>query len=265
MARNAHPEETVQTILDVATELFLSKGYDNTSMQDIINNLGGLSKGAIYHHFASKEDLFEAVVNRLFAKVSPHRQSKWQAQFQELVAGHTSRQRNADEPSEQASEEIEARNESDNGLERMQDIHSTQVVAPELEAIAPLIASFDPRLNPKLIGMQFTGLLDAAPKVIAPILERGNEDGSLQVQHPQQVAEVQMLLSNMWLYPLFQPGNSEELHARADVYFTILRALGVPIEDRGLSDLLASYGSTNQSEEAQPKQTRPSTTHRNNQ
>ena len=51
MARNKYPEETVNRILDVAGHLFMEKGYEHTSIQDIIDNLGGLSKGAIYHHF----------------------------------------------------------------------------------------------------------------------------------------------------------------------------------------------------------------------
>lgn len=50
MARNKHPEETVKLILDAASELFIEKGYDGTSLQDIINKTK-LSKGAIYHHF----------------------------------------------------------------------------------------------------------------------------------------------------------------------------------------------------------------------
>ena len=54
MARNKHPEETVNLILETATRLFMKKGYEHTSIQDIIDNLGGLSKGAIYHHFKSR-------------------------------------------------------------------------------------------------------------------------------------------------------------------------------------------------------------------
>ena len=65
MARNKHPEETVGRILDVASRLFLEKGYEHTSIQDIINNLGGLSKGAIYHHFKSKEEILIAVTDRM--------------------------------------------------------------------------------------------------------------------------------------------------------------------------------------------------------
>ncbi len=58
MARNKYPEETVKLILDVATYLFVEKGYDATSLQDIINETH-LSKGAIYHHFSSKEEILQ--------------------------------------------------------------------------------------------------------------------------------------------------------------------------------------------------------------
>ena len=54
MSRNKYPEETVNLILDVSQRLFIEKGYDNTTIQDIIDELGGLTKGAIYHHFSSK-------------------------------------------------------------------------------------------------------------------------------------------------------------------------------------------------------------------
>lgn len=64
MARNKHPEETVNLILDVALALFFEKGYDNTSIQDIIDGLGGLTKGAVYHHFKSKEDILSAALDR---------------------------------------------------------------------------------------------------------------------------------------------------------------------------------------------------------
>ena len=65
MARNKHPEETVNLILDVAFRLFMEKGYEHTSIQDIIDQLGGLSKGAIYHHFKSKENIFDALTSRM--------------------------------------------------------------------------------------------------------------------------------------------------------------------------------------------------------
>ena len=58
-ARNAHPEITRRRILDAAQKLFSEKGFEHTSMQDIVNELGNLSKGAIYHHFPGKEAILE--------------------------------------------------------------------------------------------------------------------------------------------------------------------------------------------------------------
>ena len=57
MSRNKYPEETVKLILETAARLFTAKGFERTSLQDIMDETK-LSKGAIYHHFASKEDIF---------------------------------------------------------------------------------------------------------------------------------------------------------------------------------------------------------------
>lgn len=66
MARNKYPQETVDKILDTAQRLFLTQGYEHTSIQDIIDGLGGLTRGAVYHHFKSKEDILTAVMDRMF-------------------------------------------------------------------------------------------------------------------------------------------------------------------------------------------------------
>ena len=66
MARNKHPEVTINRILDTSWELFMEKGYEATTIQDIVNALGDLSKGAIYHHFKSKEEILDAVTDRFY-------------------------------------------------------------------------------------------------------------------------------------------------------------------------------------------------------
>ena len=45
MARNKHPEVTEERILDVAQQLFLEKGYENTTIQDIVDESGGPDQG----------------------------------------------------------------------------------------------------------------------------------------------------------------------------------------------------------------------------
>ena len=49
-------------ILENAFNLFLTESYSSVSMQKIQNS-SGVSRGAIYHHFKSKEEIFEEVVN----------------------------------------------------------------------------------------------------------------------------------------------------------------------------------------------------------
>ena len=77
MARNKHPEVTVEKILDVAQQLFLEKGYDNTTIQDIVDKLGGLTKGAVYHHFKSKEEIICALSDKLFYRGKEARGFEW--------------------------------------------------------------------------------------------------------------------------------------------------------------------------------------------
>jgi len=56
-----YKEEARSRILDAAYKLFAEKGYHEATMDDIAKRLG-VSKGAIYLYFSSKEDLFEAMV-----------------------------------------------------------------------------------------------------------------------------------------------------------------------------------------------------------
>ena len=58
--RELKKEKTIANILGVAEKLFSSQGYESTSIAQIAKECG-LSKGAMYHHFASKE----AVLNEI--------------------------------------------------------------------------------------------------------------------------------------------------------------------------------------------------------
>ncbi|MCR4598718.1 MAG: TetR/AcrR family transcriptional regulator [Acetatifactor sp.] len=57
-------EERKNEILDVAEQLFAEKGFDNASTNDIINQIG-IARGTLYHHFKSKEEILDAIVDRM--------------------------------------------------------------------------------------------------------------------------------------------------------------------------------------------------------
>lgn len=56
-------ETTTDQLISVARGLFATKGFPGTSIQEIVAE-AGVTRGALYHHFASKEELFEAVFKR---------------------------------------------------------------------------------------------------------------------------------------------------------------------------------------------------------
>ncbi len=58
--REQQKEQTLNEILQVSERLFHEKGYENTSIQNIADSCG-LSKGALYHHFKSKEEVLERI------------------------------------------------------------------------------------------------------------------------------------------------------------------------------------------------------------
>jgi len=61
-------DERVDALLRAAMEEFLEKGYDGSSM-DAVAARAGLTKGGLYHHFRSKEDLLIAVHDRLMEPI----------------------------------------------------------------------------------------------------------------------------------------------------------------------------------------------------
>lgn len=60
--RAARGQATRGQLIEVATRLFAENGYEDTSIEDVLA-AAGVSRGALYHHFAGKEALFAAVVS----------------------------------------------------------------------------------------------------------------------------------------------------------------------------------------------------------
>lgn len=208
MARNKHPEETVNLILRTAARLFAEKGYDETSIQDIIS-VTKLSKGAIYHHFASKEEIF--------IRICEHIGRENEAQLSRVRDSKTL-----------------------NGQEKMREIFRCALLSDnqqQMLSITPYLIN-----SPKFLAMQLRNIYEeVVPDFICPILEEGIADGSIQTQHPKELAEALMTLSDIWLHPLLQPTTPEEVRNRCALYNQMTRPFGMELLDGELVEALVRY------------------------
>jgi AcrR family transcriptional regulator len=67
--RAAQGRATRGQLIDVATGLFAEHGYEGTSIEAVLT-AAGVSRGALYHHFAGKEALFTAVLDALNERIT---------------------------------------------------------------------------------------------------------------------------------------------------------------------------------------------------
>src|ERR1700734_2588872 len=61
-------EATRSLLVAIATRMFAERGYEDTSIEAVLRE-AGVSRGSLYHHFASKEALFEAVAEEVETSV----------------------------------------------------------------------------------------------------------------------------------------------------------------------------------------------------
>lgn len=61
-------QERRNEILDIASELFVQRGFESTSTNDILEKVG-IARGTLYYHFKSKEEILDAIVERINQQV----------------------------------------------------------------------------------------------------------------------------------------------------------------------------------------------------
>lgn len=207
MARNKYPEVTVEKILDAAQRLFLEKGYDATTIQDIVNELDGLSKGAVYHHFKSKEEIMDAVGDRMFQANNPF-------------------------------ERVRKRSDL-NGLQKLQE--AIRLNQSDEARTDMTIQSIPLTRNPKLL----VEMIESNRRILTPyyqeLLEEGNRDGSLHTEYAREIAELMPLLTSLWLLPSVFPATKEEMKHKFYFLGEMLEKMGVPLMDESIYKLVDSF------------------------
>ena len=207
MPRNKYPEETVKKILDTSLQLFLEKGFEQTIVLDIVNNLGGLTRGAFYHHFKSKEEVFEAIFEADYAERNKFLEKVKQA----TVSNGLERLKLALKLGLKSNVENESR---------------TDVTNMALSMLS----------NPRFLAEQIKEIQKDAVD-LAAIIEEAMTDGSLKRGNANMLAELLMLLVNIWMMPTVFPCNRDQLFTKVELIEQIFTGLGFNFIDDELKSL----------------------------
>jgi len=195
MARPAKrpPDQWRQEIMKAAKRLFLEKGFEETTVEDIMKAAGG-AKGTFYHCFRSKEELIHALGDQMFFENDPF----------EAVKGRKDL----------------------NGLEKIRELLSLNRQDADRSAINVQAASIlsDPRTLAKAV--------EANRRVLTPLwrqlLEEGRRDGSIQTEYPKELSEL-LPLADFWLLPSVFPATAEEVLHKRRFLAEVLAKMGLPV------------------------------------
>lgn len=189
------PDEWRKEILDATKMLFASKGYEETSISDIMDMAGG-AKGMFYRFFQSKEEVMHALGNQMFFENNPF-------------------------------DAIKERNDL-NGLQKIKSLlvlnqSDTERNQLNMQAISILK---DPHI--------LAAAVEENRRVLTPLwlelLEEGKKDGSIKTEYAKELSELFPLI-NFWLMPTVFPATEEEIHHKYRFVMEVLDYMGLPIFD----------------------------------
>jgi AcrR family transcriptional regulator len=168
----ARGEATRGQLIAVATRMFAERGYEDTSIEAVLRE-AGVSRGSLYHHFASKEALFEAVAEDMETSVGVQTLAAADGITEPLAAlraGFLAWIRLAGDPVVRRILLVDA--PSVLGWERwraMEEDHALGLIRLALQAIAE-----QGKLRPELVGT-FANVLLASVNEVALLVARSDD------------------------------------------------------------------------------------------
>lgn len=197
-------EERKEEILDVAEKLFGTKGFDNTSTNDILEEVG-IARGTLYYHFKSKEDILDGVIERMTRR---------------LMAGAKKIVHNQELPLlERLTKTIMSLNvENPIGHEVMEQVHRPQ----------------NALMHQKMQKMLLTGI----NPILTELMEEGIREGICHTSYPEEVVEMIMLYANTAFDDINMADLSQEEKEKkiAGFIYNVERLMGM--EKGSLEDVL---------------------------
>lgn len=158
-------DERFNEVLDTAPQLFFEKGYQNVSVNHIIEKVG-VAKGTFYHYFKTKDDLLDRLVERFTKKV--------QGEIKKLVE------------------------RTDLGaVEKLMGVFALgrEIKAENVELMKLFLKALYNEDNLVMRHKMIRSRIKTTIPEFARIIEQGNEEGSFHVEDPPEMAELIYLLA----------------------------------------------------------------------
>ena len=206
MPKHDPSEKTKSDILKTAMRLFREKGFENVNIEDIVKELG-MTRGAFYHYFKSREGLIYAAVDQMFFEKNPF--------------------------------DIAAKKQELNALEKLRFIFKFQISPDMLQSELQVMHALQKVLaDPVILKSEIFSQVHTVAPFLEKLLIEGNEDGSLSVLYPKQTAQALSVLSSVWLSPTVFEVPFEEFVEKISFLEHLTKQLGVPIIDDEIRELI---------------------------
>lgn len=192
MGSSKEAEERKKEILDVAEELFTTKGYDNTSTADILERVG-IARGTLYYHFKSKEEILDALIDRIMQEIVYN--------VKVALSGNVT-----------APQKI------------ILFIGAMKVDS----AIGKEITEYAHKPQNALMHQKIqNSLLSVVTPIVAEILKEGIEEGWFSTNYPEEVAEMLLVYSSVVFDDMNEIAKVEREKKVAGFVFNMERLLGM--------------------------------------
>ena len=180
MTRTSKPAaQRRDEILDVAQHLFITKGVQATSVEDILKEVG-IAKGTLYYHFSSKEEILRSLISRTTTRAAQQARAA------------------AQEPGPAVPRLLAV-------------LAAGRVAEPELELAQELHASG----NAEFHILSIVEMVRALTPALTSIVEQGVTEGVFDTDHPHEVVEILLVSAGMLLDDGVFTGEQDELARRA--------------------------------------------------
>lgn len=210
MPRHDPDQKTKQNILETAMRLFSEKGLENVNVEDVVKEVG-VTRGAFYHYFKSREELIASVMYKSFEYDNPY-----------LLAD---------------------KQEGLNALEKFRFIAKLSLrshldTSDSMKAQMKKLAN-----NPVVFKNEMIFQVNVMAAYMEKLLIEGNKDGSMNVAFPKQTSQTIAWLVASWLSPYAFEVSYEEYVDKVLFFEHLSTLVGFPIMDEEMKEIYFTLGS----------------------